>query len=57
MSLYAVGRSSGFVFDNSETSVDFLCVEDSYIDQKLVKSNKNNIMTVYKNNHKEVELQ
>lgn len=32
LSLFSVGKSSGIVVENSETSCEFLCVEDSFVD-------------------------
>lgn len=32
LSLFSVGKSSGIVVENSESSCEFLCVEDSFID-------------------------
>ena len=37
MSLYSIGKSSGFVLENSETSCELVTVEDSFIDQKLIQ--------------------
>lgn len=35
-SLYATGRSSGYVWEISESKNQFVCVEDGFIDQKLI---------------------
>ena len=37
MGLFAIGRSSGLVLENSESSFDISFVEDGYIDDKMKK--------------------
>ena len=52
MSLYSIGKSSGFVIENSETSLEMICVEDSFIDQKFTKRSKISFLDFYKENKK-----
>ena len=37
MGLYAIGRSTGLVLENSESSFDICFVEDGHIDEKMKK--------------------
>ena len=49
-SLYATGRSSGYVWEVSETKNQFVCVEDGFIDQKLIFSHPvtlSNVMNTF----------
>ena len=52
MSLYSIGKSSGFVIENSESSLEMVCVEDSFIDQKFTKQSKINFLEFFKENLK-----
>jgi len=57
MSLYAIGRSSGFIIDNSETTCEFLCVEDSFIEQKFIRENPFNILKLHKDLETPIDIQ
>ena len=48
MSLYSIGKSSGFVQESSETTNELLCVEDGYLDTNHSKKSTFPICEVFK---------
>ena len=47
MSLYSIGKSSGFVHESSESKNEIVCVEDGYVDNQYTKTSVYPIESIF----------
>jgi actin-related protein len=55
-SLYSIGRSSGFIWEISESVNEIVCVEDGFLDQQHIVSSPFTIKSILNQNKKEFNI-